>query len=329
MDFSGSLNKPQGYKLGPGEPAFFPLYPTLIRLADRVLPGDAAVSAWIIAHVCALGTLILLYRLADHEFGQQVAQRATIYLSVFPMGFFLLAPYNTSLFLMLSIGALYATRRGHWWLAGALSALSSATRLFGVLLVIPMVIEYVRQNRAGERRLGIQGLAIAAVPLGLFSYMAYCAYKLDNPMAFSVAQDQWGRTYTWPGLAWLHAVEYIFGKPLLQQNTIAALLDTSIFLSVVILMILSLVGPWRVHRTQLYLVAYSAATILLLTMTQVGSGERPMQSAPRYCMEATVIFLVLARMGANAIVDRVVIAAGVALQAVLMIIFLSFTIVVA
>ncbi len=314
----------KGYKLGPDEPAFFPLYPMLIRAGDRILPGSTAAIAWTIAHLCALGAFILLYRLAEHEFGTQVARRAIIYLSAFPMAFFLLAPFSTSLFLMLSIGTLYAVRRGHWWLAGVLSALSSATRLFGILLIIPMVIEYIRQRNSGERRVGIQVLSIAAVPLGLLGYMIYCARALGNPMAFSAAQDQWGRHYVYPGMAWLDAFAHTMQQPRLQQNTLAAMLDTGIFLGAAILMLLSLVGPWRMRRDQFYLVAYSAATMILLTMTEVG-GDRPMQSAPRYTMEATAIFLVLARIGANSFVDRFVVITGVALQTVLTIIFLSFT----
>ncbi len=318
----------EGYQMGPGYPAFFPLYPILIRVGDYVLPGDAVTSAWIIAHLCALGSLTMLYRLADYEFGSQVARRATIYLAAFPMAFFLLAPYNTSLFLLLSISALYAARRGHWWLAGGLSALSSATRLFGVLLALPLIIEYVRQYRVGERRLGFQALAIAGVPLGLFGYMWYCALVLGNPMAFSAAQDQWGRSYTFPGVAWVHAVGHIFDRRLLDMNTLAALLDAGTFFCASILVLLAVFGRWRIRRDQFYLVAYSAATLILLSITEVGGG-RPMQSAPRYIMEATVIFLVLARIGANAMVDRIVIAAGMVLQTILAVIFLSSTMLVA
>src|SRR3712207_7916521 len=52
------------------------------------------------------GALALLYRLADHEFGPRVAQRAAWYLAAFPMGFFLFIGYNESLFILLSIAAL-------------------------------------------------------------------------------------------------------------------------------------------------------------------------------------------------------------------------------
>lgn len=323
----------EGYAIGPGYPAFFPFYPIVIRLCDSVLPGDAVVSAWVVAHACAFGALTMLYRLAEHELGRQVAQRAAIYLAVFPMGFFLLAPYNTSLFLLLATGTLYAVRRGHWLLAGTLGALSSATRLFGVLLAVAMAVELLRRYRAGQLRFGQRRfsaavLSIALVPMGVIAYMVYSALVLGNPVAFSAAQNQWGRGYTVPGVAWWDAAWQAFQRPLLHPTTLAALLDAGIYLMAAVLLVLAVVGPWRLRRDQFYLVAYSAATMILLAATEVG-GNRPMQSSPRYLMEATVIFLVLARIGANQLVDRAVIAIGIALQVVLAIVFLSGTFLVA
>jgi hypothetical protein len=314
----------EGYGIGPGFPAFFPLYPVLIRYGDAVLPGNAVTSAWIIAHACALGALAVLHRLTEHEFGRRVAQRTTIYLAVFPVGFFMFAPYNTSLFLLLSIGALYAVRRGHWWLAGGLGALASATRLFGVLLAAAMAFEYLRQCRAGQRRPGADLISIALVPLGVAAYMAYCARVLGNPMAFSVAQDQWGRAYTVPGGAWWDAVRHLFDHPVTHLSTVAALLDAGTYAVAVVLLLLCLVGPWKFRRDQLYLVVYSAATLLLLGATEVG-GSRPMQSAPRYILEATAVFLVLGRIGVKPLVDRAVLAVGLALQVALATVYLSGT----
>ncbi|GIF20279.1 Gpi18-like mannosyltransferase [Actinoplanes tereljensis] len=303
-----------GYHLGPGFPAFFPLYPLLIRLT-----GGTPLSALFVANVAAFGALAVLHRLADHEFGPRVAQRATWYLAAFPTGFFLFIGYNESLFILLAVGALYAGRRGHWWLAGSLGALSSATRLFGLLLMVPLAIEYLRQRR----RLGPDVLSLALVPLGVVAYSVYCAIELGNPLAFSVAQDQWGRRYTFPGEAWLIALRQMGGHHLLDKASLAALLDTGTVLLAVILLVLCVVGPYKFRRDQLYLVVQGALTLILLMSTEVGG--RSMQSAARYAMEAVAIFLVLARIGANQIVDRTVLVIGIALHAVFLVIFMAGT----
>jgi hypothetical protein len=311
-----------GYHLGPGFPAFFPLYPLLIHVFDWVLPGGALLSALVVANAAAFGTLAVLYRLADHEFGPLVAQRAVWYLAAFPTGFFLFIGYNESLFLLLAVGALYAGRRGHWWLAGVLGAFSSATRLFGVLLVVPLAIEYLRQHRL---RPGI--LAIGLVPLGVIAYSVYCAVALGNPLAFSKAQDQWGRRYTFPGEAWLIAVRQMGGHRLLDPAWLAGLLDAGTILVAVVLLVLSVAGPYRFRRDQLYLVVQAALTLLLLMSTEVGG--RSMQSAARYAMEAVAAFLVLARLGANQVVDRTVLIVGFSLHAALLVVFMSGTFLVA
>jgi Gpi18-like mannosyltransferase len=313
-----------GYHLGPGFPAFFPLYPMLIHVLDPVLPGDGPAAALVVANAAAFGALAVLYRLADHEFGPRVAQRAAWYLAAFPVGFFLFIGYNESLFLLLAVGALYAGRRGHWWLAGSLGALSSATRLFGVLLIVPLAVEYLRQT---SRRLRPDALGLALVPLGVVGYSIYCWVELGSPLQFSIAQDQWSRRYTFPGEAWLIAVRQIAGHGPLDKATLGAILDAGTILIAVVLLIMCVIGPFKFRRDQRYLVVQAAITLVVLMSTEVGG--RSMQSAARYAMEAVAILLVLARMGARPLVDRAVLMIGGALQAVFLVIFMAGTFLVA
>ncbi|MEV4279834.1 mannosyltransferase family protein [Actinoplanes xinjiangensis] len=316
----------EGYHIGPGFPAFFPLYPLLIRAFDVITPGGPLIAALLVANLAAWGALVMLHRLADHEFGPRVAQRATWYLAAFPMGFFLFIGYNESLFLLLALAALYAGRRGHWWLAGSLGALSSATRLFGVLLMVPLAVEYLRQIGWRPRALRPDVLGIALVPLGVVAYSVYCAIDLGSPLAFSIAQDQWGRQYTVPGGAWLTAIGQA-GPGVLDPATIGAVLDAGTTLAGVVLLALCVTGRFRFRRDQLYLVAQGAITLIMLMSTEVGG--RSMQSAARYTMEAVAIFLVLARMGSHQLVDRVVLVVGVGLHAVFLVVFMSGTFLVA
>ncbi|MBM2618559.1 DUF2029 domain-containing protein [Actinoplanes sp. LDG1-06] len=310
-----------GYHVGPGYPAFFPLYPLLIRVFDPLLPGGGLISALVVANAAAIGALALLHRLADHEFGPGTAQRAAWYLAASPMGFFLFIGYNESLFLLLTIGSLYAARRGHWWLAGSLGTLASGTRLFGVLLMLPLAIEYLRQNR----RIRADVLGIALVPLGVVAYSLYCWWDLGSPLAFSIAQDQWGRRYTFPGEAWFIAVGQADGT--LGNGTLGAILDAGSILAAVVLLILCVRGRFRFRPDQSYLIAYGGICLVLLMSTEVGG--RAMQSAPRYAMEAVAVVLVLARIGARPLVDRLVLTSGFALHAALLMVFMSGTFLIA
>ncbi|WP_430791833.1 mannosyltransferase family protein [Actinoplanes sp. G11-F43] len=305
-----------GYHLGPGYPAFYPLYPILIRLFDPLLPGGGVVSALVVANLAAIGALAVLHRLAEHEFGPLVAQRATWYLAAFPTGFFLFVGYNESLFILLAVGALYAGRRGHWWLAGTLAAFSSATRLFGLLLIVPLAYEYFRRGRIGR-----DVFALGLVPLGLAAYSLYCWVSLGDPLAFSVAQQQWGREYTFPGLALLTAFEQRSGRPLLDPGSLAALLDAGTVLFALILLVACVRGRWRFRRDQMYLVVHAVIAFGVLTSTEVGG--RAMMSAARFTLEAVAVFLVLARIAVHPLADRAVLVIGMSLHAVLLVVYMA------
>ena len=55
---------------------------------------------------------------------EEIAERAVLLLLLFPTSFFLTAFYTEGLFLLLTVGAFLAARRGRWAVAGALATLS-------------------------------------------------------------------------------------------------------------------------------------------------------------------------------------------------------------
>ena len=54
--------------------------------------------------------------------GLPAARRAVFLLALFPFGLFFSALYTEALFLALELGAVWAARKGRWWLAGLLGA---------------------------------------------------------------------------------------------------------------------------------------------------------------------------------------------------------------
>jgi hypothetical protein len=90
-----------------------------------------------------------------------------------PLSLFFSAVYTESLFLALSVGSIYAARRGRWRLACGLGGLAAATRVTGVGLAVPLLIMYVKERRSLDR--GV--LWLAAVPTGLASYLGFLALK--------------------------------------------------------------------------------------------------------------------------------------------------------
>src|ERR671928_98277 len=104
-------------------------------------------------------------------------------LAFFPTAFFLNAVYTEALFLALTAGSYWAVRvRRNLLVAGLLGALAAATRNVGVILLVPLSLEWLRNRREFGAR-GLAGLAL--VPAGLFGYMALLWGRFGEPLLFS------------------------------------------------------------------------------------------------------------------------------------------------
>ena len=176
-------------------PAFFPLYPLVVRaVAVGAGPGAQLVAAYLVSMAALLGALYLLWRLAALELGRPLARPTLLLLVAFPASLFLGAPYAESLFLLLSVGAFYAARTGSWAWAGVLAGLASGTRSAGILLLLPLAILWFQQP--GRRPAGAAWLALA--PAGLAGYALYLEIATGDGLAFLAVQEAWGRHFAGP-----------------------------------------------------------------------------------------------------------------------------------
>src|SRR3954449_10389299 len=140
--------------------AFFPLYPVLVRgFALVSAPGALLVAAYVVSLAALVGALYLMHRLVTLELrSAEVARDAVLMLALFPGALWFGAPYSESLFLLLSVGAFYAARTGHWAWAGTCAALASATRSAGLVLLLPLLVLWWQ---AGRRPRDLGWIALA------------------------------------------------------------------------------------------------------------------------------------------------------------------------
>jgi hypothetical protein len=294
----------------PDTHAFFPLYPLLLRGVDWLLPGPTLVATLVLANALLLPALVM------------VADRTLLVLMAWPAAFFLSAGYNASLFLLLSVSLLLCLRRQAWWAAGLLGALASATRLAGVLLAIAFAVEYLRTRGWRWRAVRWDAAAVLIVPTGLVLFVAYCWVALGDPFAFSGAQDFWGRRFAAPWVGFGEAVRVIIGRPLLEPAAVHNLIDVAAVAVVVGLLALACVGPWRLGPGYHAALAYSITSFLVILSGPVG-GAFPMQGAARYAIELVPIFVVLARLTAGRVGERLYLLPAIGVQAVFLLTFLN------
>jgi Gpi18-like mannosyltransferase len=253
-----------------------------------------------------------------------MASRSVFYLMAYPFAFFLSAAYNEAFFLMFTVAALYFMRRSMWLLAGVMGAFASATRQAGVLLALAFAVEYLRQRDWNWRAVRADVLAIALVPVGVASYVLYCWQAFGDPLKFVHVQAAWGRAATWPWLGTWRAigtvVEAARGGAVFQPIIVLNVIDILSVLVTLTLLVLSVVGPWRLNRESLYLVVFSATSYLVILVSPIGLSV-PLHGLPRYVLETLPAFMVLARMGANRNAERLYLMPALLTQGVLLLTF--------
>ncbi len=278
--------------------AFFPLFP-LLEKGGAWLTGDPFLAGLLIANLAALGLFMALYQLLKQDFGQEIAGRGVLYLAVFPTAFFLAAAYNESLFILLLLLGFLALRRGAWWWAGLFGFLAALTRSAGLLLLVPYCYEYLRQQHFRLNRIRLDSLSLLLVPLGLGVFMLYCAYRFHDPLAFSHAQAAWLRHLSLPWKGFSHAFAIILKRPFLSFDAIHNVIDLGAALFMLLLVLLSLVGPWRFARELRAYALYALAAYLFLLLFPAEGGF-PLQSMSRLVLEIFPAFVVLATLGKRA-----------------------------
>jgi hypothetical protein len=195
--------------------AFFPLYPLLIHAGVAVSHKSALLVGMMISNLAFLAALAYLWRLTAWETNGALASRTVLYLAVFPTALFFFAGYTESLFLLLTVASFFHMRRKQWLLAGVFACLASATRVTGVLLVLPFLYEYARYYNFDPRRMlrpGLIGLGLA--PCGLLAFMWYLKIEVGDALAFSHGQAAWQKVFTlelWQGF--YQTLKQLYGQP--------------------------------------------------------------------------------------------------------------------
>ncbi len=281
----------------PASTAFFPLYPLLIR-AGTLLGVGPALWGVAISLVATFFGLYFVYRIAERLYDERAARAATLVTAFFPTAFFLNAVYTEALFLALSAGSVWAaTVKRNFLLAGILGALAGATRNLGILLVIPLALEWWRWRRES----GAAGLAyVALVPAGLLSYLGFLWARFGDPLVTVRQQEEyWGRELANPAdtlsAAWSAAGEGVsrLADPigLLTTHTAGPTLEASNAINLGFLALFLVVMGAGLALLPPGLSAY--ALLLALAGVLTPSPDFPLMSFPRFLLGAWPVFLVL------------------------------------
>ena len=286
-------------------PAFFPLYPLLMRSFAELFGGPlslGALSVWGVLISLAAFPLALyfIYQIALTHHTEHTARKTILTLCFFPTAFFFNAVYTESLFLALSAGCLWAVRVRKDMLMGcALAAFATATRNVGVFLVVPLALEWVKNVR--EYRW--EGVYLVVAPTGLAAYAAYLWVRFGNPSLFYSAQAYWSRRPT-------HLSTLATDIPLEAYESLRAILGprppaNSVLEDVMgrlnvatdaynLLFLLFAVALLLLGLRVLPFSLSAYASLLIVPTVYFGKPETPLMAFPRYVLVAFPLFMTLA-----------------------------------
>jgi len=183
---------------------FFPLYPLLMRWGGALLGGHPLLAGTIVSLAAFAGAIVLLYRLAALELGEDKAWPVILLVSTYPYALFYSVVYTESLFLLLTVGAFYAMRRRHLLLAALCGVAAGLARPNGFWLALPLLwLAASAPSSAPEDatspgpwwrdRRRVAAILAALAPLaGTAIFSAYLYGRFGDALAWMHGQAAWG-----------------------------------------------------------------------------------------------------------------------------------------
>jgi len=289
------------YGIIPGDHAFPPLYPLLIRLL-MPLTGNAFLAGLLISHIATLYALKLLHETFSEMRGEIFARRAMVFVLLFPTAFFFFSAYTESLFLVFVLLALRSMKTSSWHWAGLWIFCATLTRVQGLALLPPMLYAMWRQPLFLRTSQHWVGGFVAG--LGALFYFYFRARYATNvlPSAASVWEPVWHWTFVPPWEGYLYAVRTVLSG---QFNHI----DLLNWIATTIFIILLVVG-WKKLPVEYSLFASFSLLIMLTRVIET----KPLNSMLRYLLTLFPIFFVASSWSARPWVQRLIVYGCIALN---------------
>lgn len=305
--------------------AFYPAYPLVVRLASVAL--SPAVAGVAVSSLALLAALLALRSVAAAEAGDRAARWSVLALAFFPTSFFLGAVYTEALFLALALGAWWAVRvRRDVVLAGLLAAGAALTRNVGVVLVVPLLLEWRRQ---GGALVAPRAAALLAPVLALAGFAAYLGATFGDPaLLVTAAQGVWERSLSFPVATVVDSVRAANGAwPAVPEvftgtGTLASFTASHLWNLAALALAISLLWTGR-RLLPAGLTAYASVVVALPVLTP--SPGLLLWSTPRYVLSAFPLFITLgAVLAARPRAAPLWLAAGATFGAVLCALFVTW-----
>ncbi|GAA4559400.1 glycosyltransferase family 39 protein [Streptomyces collinus] len=266
--------------------AFFPLYPTLMRLVSECtglgLYGAGMTVSVIASFVAALGVYAVTKRLGGHRAGLVAAGLW----AVWPGSGTEWSGYSESLYTALAAWACHAVMSRRWLTAGLLTCAAGLCRPTAVALVAALAVAVALSLRRREDGVRRPLAAVAIAPLGLFGYLAWVNYRIGDINGYSKLQDgAWAHKFDWG----VHTFNVLTSIPVGHFDYLFAMPFEDVIGVCVVLMVPVLTVLLLRMRPPAVLVVYTVLSYLMVMTTQQYFGN-----VSRYLLPLFPLFVPLA-----------------------------------
>jgi hypothetical protein len=300
-----------------GSTTFHPLLPFAMRLVSIPLGGDVALAGLIVSGVAMVVALVGLQRLVAEDLGVAVARRTAWLVIAWPAALYWMAPFTEAIFLATSVWAFRFARRRRWLPAAVAAGLAVATRLPGILLILPLAWEagsaawerWRADGRMAPGALAASAVAVVAPALALAAVIAI--QMIGTGTNLFESQDAWGgRQFHAPWETVAAAWDWI------QHGSMLRGIEAVNLGALLLCAGLTLLGIRRVPASY---VIYAGATVLLLA---IRLQPVPLTATVRYLGVAFPCLVVAAMLLYRPATERAWLVASAALAGVLVVLFL-------
>jgi hypothetical protein len=178
------------YFMDDARAAFFPAYPMVVRVVNRVLPGGDTVAALAVNFVLGAVAVLLVGLIARELFDLRIAERSMVLMAIFPGSFVLSFAYTEALLIALAAGCLLCLLHRNWLAAGVLAMLGTATRPNGIALVVACAVASFIAIR--QRREWASLSAPLLAPLGFIGFQLWLGHRTGEAgVWFRVQREAW------------------------------------------------------------------------------------------------------------------------------------------
>ncbi|MHB8134703.1 MAG: mannosyltransferase family protein [Anaerolineaceae bacterium] len=275
-----------GYDSQPLYSVWPPLYPFLIKTFSIIFKPPL-LAAIIVSNLFLIFAITLFLKLITELFNETKAKKSLFFLLLFPTSIYLIAPYTESIFLALSLAVIYASIKKKWLLAGILSGFAAITRVQGVFLILPILIEGVQTYFADkDKKVFLKFIpALFFSPLTYGIYCLYVRFGLQSDWPWVSLKTFWGQHFGMPWEGIIGNITALFGRNLAPEATLPFIK----FLTVIVTLF-SVFFLLKISKKMPLSIAVYSWVNLFLVLSKV-DDQSLMISTMRYLLPIFPIFI--------------------------------------